>query len=315
MFIKKSGDIALDRNVLKSQLIRWRLIALVLAASLLSLVVLKIDDIADILPSTAHKPYIAKVSIKGVIDNSAEDKNNILKNVAEDNLAYAVIIYIDSPGGSVVGSEELYSNIRDIAQSKPVVAVMGNFAASGGYMIALGADYIVARNNTMTGSIGVVAYSGEITELLGKIGISTTTIKTSPLKAAPSFVEKVTPEVILATKNLIDDMQKFFIESIVERRKLPLAEVEKLADGRVFTGRQAAHNGLIDAIGGEKEARDWLKNNEDVDDNLEIEEVFVHNTDNSWIEKFKPTTSSIAEYLSDLFMAVKIKEKFGNLVM
>jgi protease-4 len=136
---------------------------------------------------------------------------------------------------------------------------MGEMAASGGYMVALAADRIFAREGTITGSIGVMMQTTEITGLLEKLGVSAEAIKSGPLKAAPSPLEPLTPAAREATQGVVDDMYAMFVEMVAERRKLEPEKAKTLADGRIYTGRQALANGLIDQIGGVNEARAWLE--------------------------------------------------------
>ena len=136
-------------------------------------------------------PHIARINVSGVIVNDRE-RDEILKEIAENSRIKALLVRIDSPGGTVVGGEVLYAALRRIAEKKPVVAILDTIAASGGYMVAIAADHIVAREGTITGSIGVVFQTAEITTLLKKLGIETTAIKSAPLKASPSPLEKIT---------------------------------------------------------------------------------------------------------------------------
>jgi protease IV len=172
--------------------------------------------------------------------------------------AKALVLRIDSPGGTVVGGESLYRAIRAVAGEKPVVAVLGEVAASGGYMVAIAADRIYAREGTITGSIGVILQTTDVTGLLDKLGVSAEAIKSAPLKAVPSPFEKLSDEGRRATQGLVDDMYAMFVEMVAERRGFDADKAKELADGRVFTGRQAVANGLIDGIGGLGEARAWL---------------------------------------------------------
>jgi protease-4 len=145
-----------------------------------------------------------------------------------------------------------------VAEKKPVVAIMGELATSAGYMVALGADHILARQGSITGSIGVLMQTVEITGLLEKLGITAEAIKSGPLKATPNPLEKTTPEAREAVGEVIRDTFELFVDMVAERRSLERSRAVALADGRVYTGRQALANGLIDAIGGEREARAWL---------------------------------------------------------
>ena len=162
---------------------------------------------------------------------------------------------IDSPGGSVAGGEALHDAIGRVAAKKPVVAVMGGEAASAGYMIAVPAARIFAREATLTGSIGVLLETGEASGLLGKIGITADAITSGPLKDQPSFTRPLTDQGREVLQALVMDMYDQFVGMVATGRHMDPARVRELADGRAYTGRQALKLGLIDAIGGEREAR------------------------------------------------------------
>ena len=170
-----------------------------------------------------------------------------------------VIIRIDSPGGTTAGSEAIYEKIRKIAKDKPVVAVMDTVAASGGYITAIAADYIVARGNTITGSIGVIFSFPEISKLLDTLGIRMEEIKSGELKAEPTPYKPMSDRVRQVSNEMVQESFAWFTGLVVERRKLSAERVKVLADGRVYTGRQAVTEKLIDALGGEEVALDWLQ--------------------------------------------------------
>ena len=258
-------DTVIDRRRLKRRVRLWR--ALTIFAVVAALIV--VADRAGLGPTRDH---IAAVNVRGVITFN-RDREKLLDKLAEDDATKAVIVRIDSPGGTVVGGERLFGSLRRVAEKKPVVAVMGTVATSAGYMIALAADRIFANQGTITGSIGVLLQTADVTDLLEKIGVKPEAIKTSPLKAAPSPFEPLTEEAREASQEVVDDMHLFFLDLITDRRALSRVQVNALADGRVFTGRQGVENGLIDAIGGEREAKDWLVETRDIDEDLEIREV------------------------------------------
>jgi protease-4 len=158
-------------------------------------------------------------------------------------------------------------------------------ATSAGYMTAVAAEHIVAREGTITGSIGVLFQTAEFTDLLGKLGISVDAIKSAPLKAEPSPFTKLTPEVRRATQLLVDDMFDMFIGMVADNRKLSREQVRALADGRVFTGRMAVRNGLVDAIGGEKEAIEWLAANKGIDAGLPVRNLRVRREVEDWLDE------------------------------
>jgi protease-4 len=250
-------DSLIDRRRLKRRLGIWRTIAI------LALLAAAAVAYSQTTYAPWQKPFVARLEVSGLISEDRE-RDDTLAGIAKDDMVRALIIHINSPGGTVVGGENLYRELRQVAARKPVVAVMGTLATSGGYMASLGADYIVARNGSITGSIGVILQTTDVTGLLEKIGVSTEAIKSAPLKAVPSPFEPLTEEGREATKAVVMDMYNQFIDMVTERRHLPREAVVELADGRVYSGRQAADNKLIDALGGENEARNWLAVEQDI---------------------------------------------------
>ncbi len=261
------SDAVIDRRKLKRRLSVWRLVAIIAVAAAVLVGVARDNGVIP-------RDHVARISITGII---AEDAalERALKRVASDDHARALIVSINSPGGTVVGGENLYRALRRIAATKPVVAVMGTVAASGGYMTAIGADRIYAQQGTITGSIGVILQSTDVTGLLKKLGVEAEAIKSSPLKAVPNPLEPLTEEGRAATRAVVMDMYEQFVAMVAERRKLAPTRARALADGRIYTGRQAVANGLIDAIGGEGEARNWLAEARKVPKTLPVRDIRV----------------------------------------
>ncbi|MBM3536354.1 MAG: signal peptide peptidase SppA [Alphaproteobacteria bacterium] len=243
-------DSLVDRRRLKRQVTGWRFAAVVAAVAAIAAAVGRFELLGG-------EDHVALVQVSGIIVDD-QDRTRTIKRIGDEAGVKALIVRIDSPGGTVVGGESLFRHLRTVAEKKPVVAVLGEVAASGGYMVALAADHIVAREGTLTGSIGVIMQSTDITGLLAKLGIEAEAIKSGPLKAVPSPLERLSDEGRAATRRLVDDMHQMFTAMVAERRGLPLPRATELADGRVFTGRQARAAGLVDTIGGEEEARQWL---------------------------------------------------------
>lgn len=243
-------DTLLDRRRLKRQVGWWRLIAIVAATAFAVAAVAR-------LAGWPEADHIARITVSGLILED-QDLAESLREIAEDDAAKALMVQIDSPGGTVVGGEVLYRDLRAVAERKPVVAVMGTLATSAGYMAALGADYILAHEGTITGSIGVILQATEITGLLDKLGITTEAIKSRPLKAVPSPLEPLTDEGRQATRRVVLDIHEMFVDLVALRRDLPRAKALELADGRIYTGRQALKAKLVDGLGGERDARAWL---------------------------------------------------------
>lgn len=257
------ADAIVDRRRLKRRVSLWRFAAVVAVGLALYAVLNEgIYHTGD---------HIARIDISGIIiDDQAQQE--LIAQIAENDNAKALILRIDSPGGTTTGAEALYEAVRKAAQKKPVVAVLGTIAASGGYIAALSADHVVARGNTLTGSIGVLFQWAQFSELLDKIGIEMRDVKSAPLKAEPNPFKKPSPQALRAVKDLVDSSYDWFIGLVAERRGLSLKEARKLGDGRVYTGWQAAENGLVDAIGGEDAAQIWLAAEHDIDIDLPIED-------------------------------------------
>jgi protease-4 len=250
------ADILLDRRRLKKSIFRWRVVAViaVLAVILIGLSGTGVKD--SVLGGLG--PRIVEVTIEGVI---TEDPYllDALSAIEEDSDVVGVIVHINSPGGTMVGGETLYEALRRIGETRPIVAEMGTVAASGGYMTAIAANHIIARRGTITGSIGVIFQSMNFTGTLEKLGVEPLTVKSGPLKAAPNPFEPVDDVAKSAMQGLISDMFEVFVEMVATRRDMSVETVTTLADGRVYTGQQAVANGLIDEIGGRREALRWLE--------------------------------------------------------
>ncbi|MCP5370329.1 MAG: signal peptide peptidase SppA [Hyphomicrobiales bacterium] len=263
-----------DRRRLARRLSFWRVVAVLAVAGALLALYARFDHLPG-------ESYVARYDVTGIIlDDRLRDA--ALDAIAEDDDARALILRIDSPGGTVAGGEALYHSLRRVADKKPVVAVMGEVAASAGYMTAIAADRVLARAATVTGSIGVLMQSADITGLLDKLGIKAESIKSSPLKAQPNPLEPLSPEAREANRATVLDMYDMFVDMVAERRAMPRDKVLALADGRVYTGRQAVANGLADAIGGEREARDWLAQEHGIDRETPIHDVEIDDEDRVW---------------------------------
>ncbi len=192
---------------------------------------------------------IAVVELRGVI-TSADDIVRQFKNYRENQSIKAILLRIDSPGGSAVASQEMYEEVKKTRDSgKPVVVSMGSLAASGGYYVACGSSRLVANPGTLTGSIGVISEFLQLHEVLDKIGIDVKTIKSGSMKDAGSQTRKMTVEDQKYFQSLLDDVHDQFIEVVETERKLNHEDALALADGRVFTGKQALQYGLVDTLG------------------------------------------------------------------
>ena len=275
------ADNIVDRRRLKRKLTFWRLSAVVAAVIAAVVAAGRIGDIGDIGGKIGGDDHVARLDVSGIILEDY-DRDRALDKLADDGNAKALVVYINSPGGTVVGGEDLFHNIRKIAGRKPVVALMGSTATSAGYMTALAADHIIAREGTVTGSIGVLMQSADMTGLLDKLGIKPENVKSHPLKAQPNPLEPFSEEAREAARNVVMDLFNMFVDMVVDRRKMNHDQVMKMADGRVFTGRQAKENGLIDAIGGEFEARRWLNETHKISDSLPLRNVDIVRKGQVW---------------------------------
>jgi protease-4 len=249
-------DALIDRRRLKRKL-RWWQAATLVAVALTIIAGLQASDLL------LERDTVARLRIGGLIVEDPR-RDALLAEIARDSSVRALIVHVDSPGGTVVGGEDLYRSLLVVGEKKPVVTVMGTVAASAAYMTAVAGDRVYAREGTITGSIGVLFQTVDVTSLLDKLGVKPTSLKSGPLKAVPSPIEPLTDEARVATQALVTDLFDFFIDLVVERRPLDRAQVLELADGRVYTGRQAVKNGLVDAIGGETAARDWLTTEKEI---------------------------------------------------
>jgi protease IV len=258
-------DLLLDRRRLKRRLFFWRSFAVV-ALLLAVLVALRGQNLRY------GGTRVERVVVSGIITDDRKLEDAVDK-LADNSNIKAVIVSIDSPGGSVAGGEALHDSFARVAAKKPVVAVMGGVAASAGYMIAVPAARIFASEGTLTGSIGVLLETGDISGLLGKIGVSSDPIVSGPLKDQPSYTRPLSPEGKQVLQGLVMDMYDQFVGMVATGRHMDPARVRELGDGRAYTGRQAVNLGLVDQIGTERAAREWLAKEKGVSANLPIEEL------------------------------------------
>lgn len=248
------ADDMIDRRRLRRKLTFWRVAAIAIAA--LGIIIGSVWLYGDEMGGSSTN-HIAKIRIEGTITEN-EELIARLEKLRESDAVKGVILSIDSPGGTTAGGEAIYDEVRLLAAKKPVVAQVGTLAASAGYMIASASDHIVARKSSIVGSIGVLIQFPNFTGLMEKVGITLDEVKSSPLKAEPSPFNVTTEEERAMVRSLILDSYEWFVGIVGERRAMTREQVLKLADGSIFTGRQALSNKLVDALGGEQEAIDWL---------------------------------------------------------
>ncbi len=280
------ADLMTDRKRLKLKIMRWRALAvsvpLLLAAAYFA-------DYGRHARSGIGGDYIAQIRIEGVMEDDAE-RDKMMKEILEDKHAKALLVQFDSPGGTTVGGEVIYLQLKEIAKQKPVVGVMHTLCASACFMASLGTDHVIAREGTLTGSIGVLLQSVEVSRLADKLGITPITITSGPMKDVPSMTAPFTEEQRKIVSQIISDAYDHFVELIVDRRKMDNAQVRALADGRVYTGRQALKLNLIDGIGGTDEALDWLEKNKKISSALDLREVKPHPEFESLFEQMSQAT-------------------------
>ncbi len=215
--------------------------------------------------------HIARVKIEGIVTDDRE-LLALLEELGKKDAVKAVILDINSPGGSTVGGEAVYEAVRALASKKPVVASVGTLAASAGYMIACASDQIVARRSSIVGSIGVLFQYGDVSSLFDKVGVKVDAVKSSPLKAEPSPFHPATEEAKQMIGRVVTDSYGWFVDLVTERRKFDRAKTLSLADGSIFTGSQGLANGLVDRIGGEEAAKAWLVEAKAISTDLKIVE-------------------------------------------
>ena len=256
-----SADALLDRRRLKRRLLVWQ------AAAVLAVVALAAALLAPLVEVDGDR--VVRLSVGGFIGEDRE-RDEAIDELGEDDSVKALLVAVNSPGGSTAGSEALFEALRRFAETKPVVASIGTLGASGGYIVALGADHIVARETSITGSIGVLLQTADVTGLLDKLGVEAESVKSNPIKGQPSPFEPFTEEARATVREVVDDSYRWFRGLVAERRELDGARLESVSTGRIFSGRQALEAGLIDALGGEREARAWLEAEKGVSSALPI---------------------------------------------
>jgi protease IV len=256
----------IDRRRLRRKLTFWRVAAV--AVALIGLFAIAFTSLPEERFGAKSRPHIAKVRIEGTILED-EDLIGVLEEVGKSNAVKGVILAVDSPGGTTAGGEALYDAVRKLAEEKPVTAQIGTVGASAAYMIAAATDHIVARKTSIVGSIGVILQYPNLADMLDKLGISMEMIKSTPLKGEPSMFGEPAPGAVEMMRAMIMDSYAWFKELVAERRGFSQAEVTRLADGSVFSGRQALEHKLIDAVGGEAAAKEWLVS-QGIDEDLKI---------------------------------------------
>jgi protease-4 len=255
------ADHIVDRRRLRRKLTFWRVVAVLVAVACIGALAYALAPKAA---GLAGANYIARIKIQGLIRND-QDRVEALERLGKSSSAKAVIVHVDSPGGTTAGSEQLYDALVALKAKKPMVVVVDGLAASGGYIASLAADHIIAQETSLVGSIGVLFQYPNFTELLKTIGVQVESIKSSPLKAAPSGFEPTSPEARAAIEAIIQDTYAWFKRLVQSRRGMDQPLLERVSDGRVFTGRQGVELKLVDTLGDEKTAVAWLAKEKNID--------------------------------------------------
>ena len=262
------AEAVIERRRLKRWVTVWRIAAVVLGLLLLGALFLGDRQMAG---SAGFLPHVARINISGVITDDRK-MQELIDRVAQADQVKAVILEINSPGGTTTGGEAMYDAVRRLAAKKPVVATCGTLATSAAYIVALATDRIFVYGNTITGSVGVIFQWANVTELLNTLGIKVEEVKSGPLKAVPSPFEPTDERAREMTKEMVDDAKVWFFGLVEQRRKIEPDSVPGLTDGRIYSGRQAVKLKLVDQIGDEREAMRWLTKERQLPKGLKVVE-------------------------------------------
>ncbi|MEO1330096.1 MAG: signal peptide peptidase SppA [Pseudomonadota bacterium] len=255
-------EYVLEKRRLRRSRFWWRLIAIVVFLILVGVSFMGGED-------GPGRDHIARFDVEGVIADDPK-RDALLRSLRDDDRVKAVIVRINSPGGSTVGGEALYAELRRLSEAKPMIAVMGEVAASAGYITALAADHIVARGNTITASIGVIFMSANFSETLDAAGVQVIELKSGERKAQPSPFTPVDEANLDVERALIAESYDWFVGLVEERRNIDPSTRRLIRDGRILSGRQALAAGLVDQIGGQPDAVDWLVTEQNIDPDLPV---------------------------------------------
>ena len=262
------ADTIVDRRRMRRKLTFWRVLAVLLAIGALMAAGAALRMPGTGLLTGGASPAIARISINGLIRSDQERVEALAR--LEKSPAPAVIVHINSPGGTTAGSEQLHDSLMRLREKKPLVVVVDGLAASGGYITAIAGEHIVAQETSLVGSIGVLFQYPNVADLLKTLGIKVEEVKSSPLKASPNGFEPTSPEARAAIESLVLDSYAWFKNLVKVRRNLDDAGIERVADGRVFTGHQGVPLKLVDEIGDERVAIAWLAKEKHIDPNTPV---------------------------------------------
>lgn len=260
------AESVIDRRRLKRRLTFWRVAAVVLGLGFI--VALSLSEQTG---SPSFLPHVARVSISGVITDDAE-MQDLIDRVAKSDQVKAVILDINSPGGTTTGGEAMYDAVRRLAEKKPVVAVCGTLATSAAYIVALATDRIFVYGNTITGSVGVIFQWADVTELMKMLGIKVEEVRSGQLKAVPNPFQPTDERARELTEEMVQEAKVWFVDLVEKRREIEPASIPGLTEGRIYSGRQAVEYKLVDQIGDEKTAMKWLRKERKVAQGLRVVE-------------------------------------------
>jgi len=251
-----------DRRRMKRRLFFWRILAVLFAIIALGI------GFGEFGP-TLDEPHVARLNINNVIIEN-DLRQQAIARIAKNDQAKALIVYINSPGGSTYGSEQLFNALRRVAAKKPVITVIGTIGASGGYLTALAGERIFAGESSITGSIGVIVQLTEISELMATLGVKADAITSGPLKGEPSPFKPISEGGRKNLQDMVTQTHAWFVDLVAANRPLSREQAASLANGGVLIGRAAVKAGLIDALGGLVEARQWLESDKGISTKLPL---------------------------------------------
>lgn len=240
--------------------------------------------------------YIAKVSIENIIYTD-DDFLILLDDLKNDKNVKAVLVDLNSPGGTIVGSQTIYNKLKSLGENVPIAVSMKEVAASGGYLISLAADRIFCYKGTITGSVGVILQTVNLNNFLEKIGLEPLIVKSGSMKSVPNPFEKVNEEKKKKIISLVDNMAEQFLNLVIQSRNLSKKEIDLISDGSVFTGAQAKEISLVDEIGDEQDAITWLKKKADLDEKTKVLEI---KKPESFLNDINLNTSNILKKMSGI---------------
>ncbi len=260
------ADFLVDRRRLKRSVTTWRLLAIAAVIAMIAGLAFQNEDIAA---AVGYKPHIARVEISGLIREDT-DREEMLKDIASSQYVKAVILRVNSPGGTTVGGESLHRAIQKLRKKKPVVAVFSTVATSAAYMAGIASDHVIARGSSITGSVGVILQWAEVSELLGKLGVKMQEVKSGTLKAVPSPFQPLDEAGRALTQEMVSESQQWFLDLVAQSRSIDPGAIPGLTEGRIYSGRQALKLKLIDQLGGEEDAITWLEDKREIEKDLKV---------------------------------------------